>query len=408
MYIMLKNNVDLENKKCCFCGKFEHEVKKIIQGPFATICNDCIDKGKEYLEEELFEVRSDTEEIIKPHEIINKLDEYVIGQYEAKKMLSVAVYNHYKRINIQTSINIQKSNILMIGPTGSGKTYLMATLAKILDVPLVVADATSLTEAGYVGEDVESILVKLLKNSGMDISKAEKGIVYIDEIDKISRRNIEGRNNSRDVSGEGVQQALLKIIEGSEVEIPVDSARNLQGKKVTLNTKNILFVCGGAFDGIEKIIKQRLNKKSIGFANKENQENHNLENIVTEVIHDDIIKYGFIPEFMGRVPTIAVLNKLNKTDLKSILTQPKDAILKQYKKLLQWDGVALEFTDEAIDFIVHTAIEKNIGARGLRGIIDKSMTDIMFESAKLSEPLKCTVTEDVLKNKTLPSELKNI
>ncbi|MBQ3423516.1 MAG: ATP-dependent Clp protease ATP-binding subunit ClpX, partial [Romboutsia sp.] len=260
----------------------------------------------------------------------------------------------------------------MIGPTGSGKTYLMTTLAKILDVPLVITDATSLTEAGYVGEDVESILSKLIKNANMDINRAERGIVYIDEIDKISRRNIEGRSNSRDVSGEGVQQALLKIIEGSEVEVPIDTAKHMPNKKVTINTKNILFVCGGAFDGIEKIITQRFNKKSIGFANKEQKETFDDENIIINVTHDDVIKYGFIPEFMGRVPTITVLNKLRQDDLKLILTKPKDALIRQYKKLLQWDGVSLEFTDEAIEYIVNTAIEKNIGARGLRGIIDKS------------------------------------
>lgn len=402
---MFKNSIDIENKKCCFCGKSEAEVKKILQGPYATICDNCIELGKSYIEEELFEPVGESSGILKPHQIISKLNEYVIGQEEAKKILSVAVYNHYKRINIETSINIQKSNILMIGSTGSGKTYLMTTLAKILDVPLVIADATSLTEAGYVGEDVESILAKLLKNANMDIQKAEKGIIYIDEIDKISKKSIEGRSNSRDISGEGVQQALLKIIEGSEVEVPIDSGRSIQSKKVTLNTKNILFVCGGAFEGIEKIISQRFNKKSIGFANLENNENLNVKNPISQITHDDIIKYGFIPELVGRIPTMAVLNKLDRADLKEILLTPKDSLIKQYKKLLQWDGVEVEFTEDAIDFIIDKAMERNVGARGLRGIIDKSMTNIMYEVAKLEDDFKCTITKEVLDKNILPTEL---
>ena len=404
---MLKNNINKETKKCSFCGKDEKEVKKIIQGPYACICNDCVKKSEEYIDEELLVTKGNDNGILKPHNIVEKLDEYVIGQYEAKKMLAVAVYNHYKRINIQTSINIQKSNILMVGPTGSGKTYLMTTLAKILDVPIAIVDATSLTEAGYVGEDVESILAKLIKNSNMDINKAEKGIIYIDEIDKICRRNIEGRSNSRDVSGEGVQQALLKIIEGSEVEVPIDSNRGFQSKKLTLNTKNILFVCGGAFDGIEDTIKRRIDKKSIGFSTKRNKEEIiDSENLFGNISHDDIIKYGFIPEFIGRVPTIAILNKLKHSDLKNILTKPKDALIKQYKKLLQWDGVDLDFTDEAIDYIVNTALEKNIGARGLRGIVDKNMTNIMYEVAKQDNVSSCLITKEVLEQNILPKEIQ--
>lgn len=395
------------NLKCSFCGRAEDDNIQIIEGAEASICNECIDVCMESVSENNIFDEKKLKNIKKPHEIKKQLDNYVIGQEEAKKILSVAVYNHYKRIGSKSKIDIQKTNILLTGPTGSGKTYLMQTLAKILDVPIVIVDATSLTEAGYVGEDVESILEKLVKKADGDIEMAQRGIVYIDEIDKIANRTLENRKNTKDISGEGVQQALLKIIEDSEVSITT-SSNHFGKQKELINTKNILFVCGGAFVGLEKITKKRVLPKkdsNIGFATK-SVENKEIEEEKLEINHEDVIDFGFIPEFIGRIPVIASLNELTKEDLKNILTKPKDAILKQYQALFRIDGVNMRFNNKAIEYVVEEALKKKIGARGLRGIIEKSIYDIMYELPQRKDIKSFTITEDMLINKKF-SQLTN-
>ena len=403
--------------RCSFCGKSQENVKKIVAGPGVYICDECVDLCSSIIEAEMYEDEEVgytlTENIPSPHEIKKVLDEYVIGQEEAKKTLSVAVYNHYKRITHEEDkkdddVEIQKSNILLLGPTGCGKTLLARTLAKILNVPFAIADATTLTEAGYVGEDVENILLKLIQAADGDIEKAEKGIIYIDEIDKITRKS-ENPSITRDVSGEGVQQALLKIVEGTIASVPPQGGRkHPQQELLQIDTTNILFICGGAFEGLENIIKDRIGKKTMGFgAEISSKKDVDKYKVFEQILPQDLLKFGIIPEFIGRLPIIATLKELDKEALIKITTEPKNALVKQYKKLLQMDDVELEFEHEALEAIVDKAIERKTGARGLRSIIEDIMRDIMFDIPSNEKIEKCIITRETVMNNAPPRIIEN-
>jgi len=415
----MSNNKE-KSVKCSFCGKSQDGVERIIAGPGVYICNECVKVCSNIIEDDLYEdteltyTLNEDKELPSPAEIKEVLDTYVIGQEEAKKTLSVAVYNHYKRISNEAEVQdnddveIQKSNVLLLGPTGCGKTLLAQTLAKILEVPFAIADATTLTEAGYVGEDVENILLKLIQAADYDIEKAERGIIYIDEIDKISRKS-ENPSITRDVSGEGVQQALLKIIEGTVASVPPQGGRKHPHQEfLQIDTSNILFICGGAFEGLEKIVKDRIGKKSIGFgANIESSKEIDKYKVFEQLLPQDLLKFGLIPEFVGRLPIIATLEELDKKALIDIVTKPKNALVKQYKKLFAMDNVELEFEQEALELIVDKAIERKTGARGLRSIIEEIMRDIMYEIPSNPKIEKCIVTKETVAKGEAPKIVIN-
>jgi len=404
---MFKFNEEKGQLKCSFCGKTQEQVKKLVAGPGVYICDECIELCNEIIEEEMGE---DSEfgptDLPKPQEIEETLNQYVVGQDAAKKILSVAVYNHYKRINAGQKledVELSKSNIALIGPTGVGKTLLAQTLAKILNVPFAIADATSLTEAGYVGEDVENILLKIIQAADYDLEKAEKGIIYIDEIDKVARKT-DNPSITRDVSGEGVQQALLKILEGTVASVPPQGGRKHPHQEfMQIDTTDILFICGGAFEGLDEIIQNRIGKKGIGFASDvRGKSSPELSEILKNVLPQDLLQYGLIPEFVGRIPVVATLDTLDEKALVQILTQPRNALVKQYQKLFELDGVNLEFKEEALESIAREAIQRNTGARGLRAILEEVLVDVMFDIPSYDNLEKCLVTPDAIRKEEKP------